>query len=68
VAVLELELSLLPLYDGGPLWNDLADYLYRRGFRLASVEAQLDDMTTGEMLQVDGVFVRTGTDQQAVAV
>jgi FkbM family methyltransferase len=56
---LELELSLVPVYEGGPLWRQVVDYVEARGFRLASVESVFEDGATGEMLQVDGIFLRT---------
>lgn len=58
VAMVEVELSLVPVYNGGPLWREVVDYLDVRGFRLVSVENIFEDIATGEMLQVDGIFTQ----------
>jgi len=54
----QLELSLVPLYQGAPLICEMLDYLYSRGFALMSVEPGFSNRFTGEMLQVDGIFYR----------
>lgn len=52
------ELSLVPLYEGGPLWREMIDFLADNGFRVAGFEPGYIDPKTGEMLQVDGIFLR----------
>jgi FkbM family methyltransferase len=54
----QVELSLVPLYEGGPLWTDLIGYLRERGLRIAHLAPAFADATTGELLQVDGFFTR----------
>jgi FkbM family methyltransferase len=54
---LQLELSFVPLYDGGMLIDEAVTWAYGAGFRLVSVE-QGHTAPTGEMLQIDGVFLR----------
>jgi FkbM family methyltransferase len=61
VVGLQAELSLVPLYEGAPLWREVVDHLSERGFRLAGFEQGFEDLETGETLQVDGVFVRDGS-------
>jgi hypothetical protein len=58
IVVVEAELSLVPLYVGGPLYRDVVDYLADRGLHLISVEGITEEPDTGHMLQVDGVFLR----------
>lgn len=58
VATVEAEMSLVPLYRGGPLYRELIDDLDARGFLLASVEGITEEPDTGHMLQMDGLFVR----------
>jgi FkbM family methyltransferase len=58
VVVVEAELSLVPLYRGGPLYREVIDYLDRRGFQLVSAEGITEEPETGHMLQLDGVFAR----------
>ena len=57
--VVDCELSLVPLYVGGAIWTDVVEHLAARGFGLLWVEPVLRDPTTNELLQMDGLFVRT---------
>ena len=56
--VIELELSLTPVYEGGTLINEMFDFLTISGFKLASLEHVFSDPLTGNVLQVDGIFVK----------
>lgn len=58
VEVVELEMSLVPLYEGAPTMTGLQRFLESAGFRLAGIEPGFADPRTGELLQVDGLFVR----------
>lgn len=55
---LQLELSFIPLYEGGMLIDEAISWAYDAGFRLAVIE-QGWASPTGEMLQVDGIFFRS---------
>jgi len=57
--VVDCELSLVPLYVGGARWSEVVEHLIARGYGLRWLEPVLYDETTGELLQVDGLFVRT---------
>lgn len=61
VAVLQLELSLVPLYEGQWLFDDAYAALCAAGFRFADAVAGFHDPVTGELLQLDGLFVRPPT-------
>jgi len=54
----QLELSLVPLYDGGLVYRDALNLLGARGFVLESLEPGFSDPNTGQLLQVDGIFFR----------
>jgi FkbM family methyltransferase len=54
----EVELSLLPVYDSAPLFADVLPFLTGHGFTPIAFEGVLDDVDTGEMLQVDAIFRR----------
>lgn len=56
-AGLQLELSFVPLYDGGMLVDEAISTAYEHGFVLASI-AQGFTSPEGHMLQADGLFVR----------
>jgi FkbM family methyltransferase len=58
VQAVEAELSLVPLYEGAPVYVDLLDRLGQEGFRLAGLQPELGDPDTGELLQANGIFVR----------
>lgn len=58
IRVVQLELSLLPLYEGQWLLDDFLPYMKGIGFRLWSLSEVFVDPRTGRLLQVDGVFVR----------
>lgn len=54
---LQLELSFVPLYEGGMLINDAIAMAYDAGFSMVGVE-QGWAAESGQMLQADGVFFR----------
>lgn len=54
----QLELSLVPLYEGQALYRDLIDWLGRKGFTLWNVIPGFTDPASGRMLQMDGMFFR----------
>lgn len=56
--VIEVELSLIPLYQGGLLMDEMLDCLAQMGFRLVSLEPVFFDPKTGYMLQADGIFIK----------
>jgi len=54
----EAELSLVKLYDGGALFDEVIAFLDDRGFALISLEGIDEEPETGHMLQVDAIFKR----------
>jgi FkbM family methyltransferase len=59
VVGLQLEMSLVPLYEGESLMSDMLAYLQALGFELMSLESGYTDPQTGRMLQLDGIFFRS---------
>ena len=57
-AVMQLELSLVPLYVGQELYKDLIDWVFDHGFELCGVLPGFVDENSGRMLQMDGLFAR----------
>jgi FkbM family methyltransferase len=53
---LQLEMSIIPLYENSPTYLDIIDYLYGLGYKLFSLENGFSDPKTGQLLQVDGIF------------
>ena len=58
VAFLELELSLIPLYEGQILANRMIEYLGNRGFVLVNMTPEFSDPRNGRVLQFNGIFLR----------
>jgi hypothetical protein len=58
VKVIMVEMSLTPLYEGGPLFVDLYQIIERRGYRCISIERGFTDPRSYEVLQVDAIFER----------
>jgi FkbM family methyltransferase len=54
----QLELSLVPLYEGQALYDEQLAYFAHRGFVLWDVEPVFHDEHTGRCLQLDAVFIR----------
>lgn len=55
---LQLELSLVPLYEGGWLYDEALAWAGRQGFQLMRLIPGFTDSRTGQMMQADGVFFR----------
>lgn len=58
VGAVEIELSLVPLYDGQPLWREVLDVLAAAGFSVFSLAPSFADQTTGRLLQIDAICSR----------
>jgi len=54
-----LELSLIPLYEGQYLWEDLLFRMKEAGFTLWALQPGFTDPMNGRTYQMDGVFYRT---------
>jgi FkbM family methyltransferase len=55
---LQLELSFLPLYEGGMLIREALDLVDSLGLTLTGVSPNFVDMRNGRTLQADGIFFR----------
>jgi FkbM family methyltransferase len=54
----QLELSLVPLYEGQKLWMEIIERLEKEGFTLWSIQNGFTDPHDGKTLQVDAIFFR----------
>lgn len=59
IDLIQLEMSLVQLYENEPLYQEIIQYLDERGFTLISLENGFGNAQTGQLLQVDGIFQRT---------
>jgi FkbM family methyltransferase len=58
---IQLEMSLVPLYEGELTFASVMGYVVDRGFTLMSLEPGFSNPLTGQLLQVDGLFFRSTT-------
>ena len=58
IKIIQIEMSLVRLYENEMLFLEVINYLYDKGFQLFSLENGFSDSTTGRLLQVDGIFVQ----------
>ena len=54
----QLEISLVPLYEGEALLPEIVSFMSSRGLTLMGLEPGFSDAQTGQLLQVDGLFFR----------
>ncbi len=57
VTAIECELSLVPLYTGGPLIDEMIGFLGRHGFECVNLSTNYWDRQAPRVLQMDGVFL-----------
>ncbi len=55
---IQMELSLVPLYEGQRLWRECIERLEAEGFVLWALQPAFVDPATGRILQWDGLFFR----------
>jgi hypothetical protein len=58
VRAIQLELSFVPLYDGGMSFDEAIERLLGEGFELQLVEPGFRDPVSQQLLQADGIFIR----------
>jgi hypothetical protein len=58
VSVVQIELSIVPLYEGQELYSFFFDYLTAAGFNLWSIIPGFSDKEIGRLLQFDAIFIR----------
>ena len=57
IKIIQLEMSLIPLYENEMLYKEMIEYLEAKGFTLFSLENGFSN-SIGQLLQVDGIFVK----------
>jgi FkbM family methyltransferase len=61
LCAIQLELSLVPLYQGAPVMTEVIRYLDERGFDLFQLLPGFRDERDGRLLQAEGYFVPRST-------
>ena len=55
---IQIEMSIVPLYNTQVLYQELINILNKNNFKLYSLENGFYDKNTGQLLQFDGVFYK----------
>jgi hypothetical protein len=58
VVAIQMEISLVPLYQGAPTLVHIVSAMGDLGYHLFQVVPGFRDGATGQLLQLDGIFVR----------
>lgn len=58
IEIIQLEMSIAPLYENEILLVEMIEYLRKIGFMVFSFENGFSNPITGQLLQVDGIFVK----------
>ena len=58
VVAIQMEISLVPLYQGAPTLVHVVSAMGELGFHLFQVVPGFRHGVTGQLLQLDGIFVR----------
>jgi hypothetical protein len=61
VSAMQLELSVVPLYQGAPDLRRILGLCENLGFQLHGLIPGFFEEKTGRLLQMDGLFLRHGT-------
>lgn len=59
ITAIQMELSIEPLYEGAQTWQEAIESMQELGYKLMLLTPGFRDQVTGEMMQADGVFVRS---------
>lgn len=57
-SLIQMEMSLVTLYEGEILFLDMCSAMHSRGFELLALDPGFHDVASGRILQVDGLFVK----------
>jgi FkbM family methyltransferase len=60
IDTVEMELSLVPLYEGGTLLPEMCLLMRSKGYALVAIEEEFTNPSTGQILQMNGIFHRLG--------
>jgi FkbM family methyltransferase len=58
IDTVQVEMSLVPLYDGELLFDEMCLLMSQRGYALVAIENGFSAPASGQLLQIDGIFHR----------
>lgn len=64
ITIVQMELSMEPLYEGALTWQQAIESMRKLGYKLMLLTPGFRDHKTGEMMQADGLFVRQEAVEQ----
>ena len=56
IRTMQVEMSMVPLYQDGVLFEELFDWFRDLGYTIVSIEPGYSDKKTGQLLQIDAIF------------
>jgi FkbM family methyltransferase len=59
LAAIQVEMSLVPLYEGAPSFTELATFIEGLGYEMFSIVPGFRNVQSGRLLQVDGFFLHS---------
>lgn len=57
IILVQMELSIIPLYKGEGMFYEMVQFMKDKNFTLVSLEDGFTDQQTGHLLQIDGIFL-----------
>ena len=64
IDTIQMEMSLIPLYGGEVLFEDMCAVMRGKGYSLIAIENGFSSPESGQLLQVDGIFRRLARDER----
>ena len=58
IKLIQVEMALIPTYEDSLSFEQMIEKLTALGFKLISIESGYYDKKTGNLLEVDGVFIK----------
>jgi FkbM family methyltransferase len=58
ISGIQIEMALIPSYEGSLTFEEMSDKLKNLGFKLTTIESGHYNKKTGELVEVDGVFFK----------
>jgi len=68
IDTVQVEMSLVPLYDGELLFDEMCILMGKKGYTLIAIENGFSAPESGQLLQIDGIFHRTRSREPTAPV
>jgi FkbM family methyltransferase len=68
IDTVQVEMSLIPLYEGELLFDEMCILMGKKGYTLVAIENGFSAPSSGQLLQIDGLFHRFHTESQTSKV